>query len=204
MAHPIEWLRVFIDHYPYLEYLVIFLGAAFGGEFVLLALGFLAAQKVISIFSLVIFSLLGTLFSDTLWFFLGRTIFVRKIVAHRYANNTIFVINKAIQRVSKGNNLFALIIAKFLVGTRILLIMFVGSKIIKFKDFIRQDILAIILWLTVIIPIGFISGLGFTYFASILENIYMAIGFVLLIIFLSIMLEIWLKKRLTEDSTDVI
>ncbi|MDO8659477.1 MAG: VTT domain-containing protein [Candidatus Parcubacteria bacterium] len=203
MIASIEWLRVFIDHYPYLEYLVVFLGAAFGGELILLALGFLAAHNIVSIFPLIIFSFTGTLFSDTLWFFLGRTTFVKKIVTHRYANTTISVINKAVERVSKGNDLIALIIAKFLIGTRILLIMYVGTKIVKFKNFIRYDMVAIFLWLMVIIPIGFISGLGFTYFASILENVYAAVGFILLIIFLAIMLEIWLKNRFTKIGDEV-
>ncbi|MEK7219113.1 MAG: VTT domain-containing protein [Patescibacteria group bacterium] len=203
MIESIEWLRLFIAHYPYLEYLVIFLGAAFGGELVLLALGFLAAHNIVSVLPLIIFSFLGTFFSDTLWFFLGRTAIVKRMVMHRYANTTISVINKAIERVSKGSNLIALIIAKFLVGTRILLMMYVGTKIVKFKNFIYYDMIAISLWLVVVIPIGFISGLGFTYLASILENIYAAVGFILLIIFLAIMLEIWLKNRFTKMGDEV-
>lgn len=204
MVEPIVWLRVFIDNYNYLEYLIIFLGVAFGGELILLALGFLAAHNVIAVLPLIIFSFLGTLSSDVLWFFLGRTAFIRKLIAHRYANNTVSVINETIKRISKDDDLTTLIIAKFLVGTRVLLIMFIGTKVIKFKDFFRYDILAVCSWISIIIPIGFISGLGFTYFSSILENIYAAIGFVLLIILLAIMFQIWFKRRFTESSGDVI
>jgi membrane protein DedA with SNARE-associated domain len=203
MVESIEWLRVFIFHYPYLEYILILLGTAFGGELILLALGFLVAQNIISIYPLVVFGFLGTLFSDTLWFLLGRTSIIKRMVAHRYADTTILAINKAVDRVSGGNHLIAFIIAKFLVGTRILLMMYVGTKTIKFKDFIRNDMVAIFCWLIVVIPIGLLSGFGFTYLAEILENIYAAIGFILLIIFLAIVLEIWLKNRFAHMNNEV-
>jgi len=196
MVESIEWLRAFIFHYPSLEYIVILLGAGFGGELALFILGFLAAQNVISVSSLIIFSFLGTFFSDTIWFLLGRTAIVKNVIAHRYAHTTISIINETMQRVSKSNHLIALIIAKFLIGTRVLLIMYIGAKNIQFQKFIRYNALAIFLWLVVIIPIGFLSGFGFAYLAEIWENLYVAIGFILLIVVLLIVFEIWLKNRL--------
>lgn len=200
MVAEIEWLRVFIFHYPYLEYLVIFLGAAFGGELVLLALAFLAAQDVFSLHILVILSFLGTIFSDTMWFLFGRTVFIKKMTTYRYAENTISVINKVVSRLSKGNHLIALIIAKFLIGTRVLMMMYIGTQSIKFKHFIKYDLIATFVWLLVVISIGFLSGLGFIYFADILENLYAAIGFVLFIIVLAILLEIWFKNRFIKSN----
>ncbi|KKS04003.1 MAG: hypothetical protein UU82_C0017G0019 [Candidatus Nomurabacteria bacterium GW2011_GWC2_41_8] len=198
MLESIEWLRIFIFDYRFFEYIIIFLAAGFGGEFALLALGFLAAQGVISVFSLIIFSFLGTLFSDTLWFLLGRTATVKKMISHRYADTTVSVINEAVNRMSRGSHSTALIIAKFLVGTRVLLIMYVSTTNIRFQQFIHYDLIAIFLWILVVIPIGFLSGLGFTYFAEILENLYIATGFILLIVILIIILEIWLKKIFTN------
>ncbi len=198
MVASIEWLRLFISHYHYLEYFAVFLGAAFGGELALFAFGFLAAHNVISIYFFIIFGFLGTLSSDSLWFFLGRTDLVKKIVTHRYAHSTIAVIDKAVNRVSRGNNLTALIIAKFLIGTRALFIMHFSTKAIHFKKFIHYDSIAILSWFAVIIPIGFLSGLGFVYFSSIVKNVYIAVGFILLIIFIAILLEIWLEKKFTH------
>lgn len=198
MIESIEWLRMFILHYPAIQYLVIFLGAGFGGELALLILGFLGAQGVISIYPLIILSFLGTLFSDALWFVLGRTSIIRKIIAHRYAHTTVSIINQAVHRVSRGSHLMALIIGKFLVGTRVLLIMHTSTQDIKFREFIRYDILAIFLWIIVVLPIGFLSGLGFVYFAKILKNIYLAIGFILLIILVIALVEIWLERRFTQ------
>jgi membrane protein DedA with SNARE-associated domain len=201
MLGPIEWLRTLIIHYPSFEYIIIFFGAGFGGELGLLALGFLAAQNIISIFPLVILSFLGTSFTDTLWFTLGSTKMIKGAISHRYANTTISVINEALGRFSRGNHLMALIVAKFIVGTRVLLIMYVSSTGIGFKNFIRYDIFAIIIWLVVLLPIGFLAGLGYTYLAQILQNIYAATGFILLVILVVFMLQIWLKRKLTKEKS---
>lgn len=198
MTEPIEWLRMLILNYSSLQYVIVFLGAGFGGELGLLALGFFAAQNIISIFPLIILSFLGTFFSDALWFFLGRTGTMKSMISHRYANTTVSIINEAVGRVSRGNHLLALIIAKFLVGTRVLLIMYVSMTNIGFQQFMRYDIIAIFIWVLVVIPIGFLSGLGFTYLAEILENLYAAVGFILLVIVIIIMLEIWLKRIFTR------
>lgn len=200
MIGPIEWLRELLLHYPAFEYIIIFFGAGFGGELGLLALGFLAAQNIIGIYPLIVLAFIGTTFTDILWFSLGSTKMIRGAISHHYANTTISVINEALTRVSRGNHLTALIIAKFIVGTRVLLIMFVSSTNIGLKNFIRYDVLAIFIWLLVIIPIGYLSGLGFVYLAQILENIYAGIGFVLLIFIIVVMLQIWLKRRFTKSS----
>jgi|SRR3989344_4229800 len=198
MTDSIEWLRQLILNHQSLEYFIIFFAAGFGGEFALLALGFLAAQGFLSTIPLIILSFLGTFFSDTLWFLLGRTKIIKNIITHRHANTTVAIITEAVHRVSRGNHLLALIIAKFLVGTRVLLIMYVSTTNIRFKQFIRSDIIAIFIWISVVIPIGFLSGFGFIYLAEILENLYVAVGFILLIIIIIIILEIWLKRIFTN------
>src|SRR3989338_2372267 len=52
MLEAIEWLRMFIFTYPSLGYVIIFFGAAFGGEMAMIALAFLAAQGVFFFFPL--------------------------------------------------------------------------------------------------------------------------------------------------------
>ena len=123
---------------------------------------------------------------------------MKKVISHRYANTTVSIINEAVGRVSRGNHLVALIIAKFLVGTRVLLIMYVSTTQISFGQFMRYDLLAILIWIIVVIPIGFLSGLGFTYLAKILNNIYAAVGFILFVIFIVIIVEVLLKKSFTR------
>ncbi len=201
MTEFVEWLRLFIFHYLALEYVIIFLVAGLGGEFGVIALGFLSAQGVMPVLSFFILSFLGVFFSDILWFLLGRTIVFDKIISHRYASGALAVITKAIIRLSKENNFITLIIAKFLIGGRVLLIMHTSRTNIGLKHFVLCDILAVFVWLMVVAPIGFISGLGFTYLSGIFENLYSTISLVLLFIMFIFIIQLQLKKILTEKNT---
>ncbi len=194
MVEQLTWLRELIVNYPSFQYVTVFLGAALGGEIALFTLAFLAAQKIISIEALVVLSLVGTMCSDSMWFMLGRTNSAQKFIAHRYTNSTIKVIAEAINRVSRGSHLLALIFAKFLVGTRIVMLLFLSHLKFSFKEFFRYNVVATLIWLTVVIPTGYLSGLGFTYIATVFHNIYAGLGFVLLILIVIAILQLWLKK----------
>lgn len=200
MINSMEWLQVFIAHYPTLQYIIIFLGVAFGGEIVIIPLSFLVAQSFFPFFPFLLISFIAVVFSDTFWFLLGKSNITTKMMDHRYANNTILVITQAIHKVSRGNNVLALIFVKFLVGIRIVLIFSFSKNNMATRDFVRYNFIAIFIWLAVIIPIGFLSGLGFTYISNILENIYVGIGFVFLVLFIVIMMQLWFKRIITRKG----
>lgn len=200
MTPSLEWLHAFILHYPSFQYAIIFFGAAFGGELALLTLAFLSAQGILPIFPLMALSFLGTFSSDMLWFVIGRTTLAKRIISHRYASPTILIITQAVDRVSRGNRLVALILAKFLVGTRVVLIMYVSKTDLELRRFFRYDTVAVFLWLAVVIPIGFISGLGFTYLAEVFHNLYIAAGLILLVLFMIAIIQIWFENKVTDKN----
>lgn len=194
MVEQLEWVKFLIFEYPSLQYLIIFLGSAAGGELALFTIAFLAAQGIVSPVAVVIFSFLGTMSADSMWFLLGRTPTAKRIILHRYASPTIAVITEAIQKVSRGSHFLALVFAKFLVGTRIVMLLYISNLSFSFREFIKYNIVATIIWLSVIGPVGFLSGLGFTYVAEIFQNLYAGVGFVLLILIIIVILQLWLKK----------
>lgn len=198
MIESVQYLHTLILNHSFFQYVIVFFGAAFGGELALFAIAFLTAQGVLSLFSLVTLSFLGTFSSDILWFLLGRTVMIKKIISSRYANGAISILVQAVDRVSRGNRFLALIIAKFLVGTRILLIMYVSKTDLGLRRFIHYDAIAVLLWLAVIIPIGFVSGLGFTYLAEIFNNLYIEIGLILFILFIVVIIRIWFERIFTK------
>jgi membrane protein DedA with SNARE-associated domain len=184
MLEHIEWLRLFIDNHRSFEYLIIFVGSILGGEVALFVLGFFVAQKVLSLPSVVMLGFVGAFIPNILWFLCGKTQIIHKIISNRYAHSTFASVTEAISRFGNHNNLIALIIIKFLVGTPILLIMYTHKTLLSFKKFMYYEFVAIFLSFTTLVSIGFISGLGFTYFAEILENIYASFGLILLVIVL--------------------
>jgi membrane protein DedA with SNARE-associated domain len=199
MIEFVDSLRAFIFEYPSFQYASIFFGSLIGGEVALFTLGFLIAQKVLNVFPVLVLSFVGAFLPNVLWYLLGNTAFVEKIVTYRYANSTVSMISDAVAKLSRNNHFFGLILIKFLVGTPILLTMYIHKTKMQFWPFIVYETPAIILSLLVIIPIGFVSGLGFKYFANILENIYVAIGFLLIIVLLITIVQSWFKNKLAKD-----
>lgn len=199
-----EWITVFVEGYPFFKYAILFLGAAFGGEVGVIALAFLAAHKFFSFIPFCLVSILGTVSGDILWFYLGRTQITGKILNHRYAATPVAIIVEAIQLVSRGNRLIAFIFAKFLVGTRAVIIFYVSKTGIPFKKFILPDLVAIFIWLATLISIGYLSGLGFSYISSVLKNIYAGVGFILLIVIIVVMAQLGLKKFLEKKEKEII
>lgn len=200
MIDSIEWLRIFILNHQSFEYVIIFFGAALGGEFSLFALGFLAGQNVLSVLPVIILGFAGALFPNIIWFFLGKTKTISKLVLSRYANTTTSMVTQAVDRMSKDNHFVALTIIKFIVGTPFILTMYVSKTNVGFKKFIYYESGAVILSLLVVLPISFVSGFGFTYLASIFDNFYMMIGFILLIGVIIIMIKSWIKNKFTKSS----
>ena len=169
----------------------------------LIAFAFLSAQGVLSPTSLVIFGSLGTYFSDIALFLLARTKLFHNIISHRYADRTTSLIVLALLRIGKGKHLLALIIAKFLIGTRVVLMLYGDKTDISFKKFSFYDSIATIVWIIVVGAIGFLLGLGFTYLSEVFKNIYAGVGLVLLFLLLAFMAEMWVKRKFTEGSGDI-
>lgn len=200
MIEPTIWLRELIINYPSLQYLLVFAGTAVGGDFLLIGLAFLSAQGVLPLPVLVIFSFLGTYFSDEFLFILARTSFFHYIISHKYATRTTSMIVSSLLRVGRGNHMLALTIAKFLIGTRAVIMMYADKTDIHLKKFSYYNAVATIVWIVAVIPIGYLLGMGFTYFSEIFKNIYAGLGVVLLLFVLVVMAEMWLKKKFTEPE----
>ncbi len=198
MIESIEWLRLFILNHQTFQYVIIFLGAALGGEFALFTFGFLAAQGALGVVPVIVVSFLGAFLPNILWFFIGKTKTMSNIYLHRYANTTTSSITEAVTAMSNGSHLVALILIKFIVGTPLILTMYVNKTNISFRRFMYYESYAIILSLLVILPFGFISGYGFTYLTSVFDSLYTAIGFLLLIVLVIFIIKSSIKKKLSR------
>jgi membrane protein DedA with SNARE-associated domain len=200
MLESVEWLRELVSNYPALQYFIVYLGAAFGGEVAVISLAFLTAQGIFPLPLFFVVSFFGTFSSDILWFILGKTRLVSWLITHKYAHSTIPLWTYTTERVSRGSHFLALVMAKMMIGTRVILIMYVGKTLLPFKKFALFDSVAVVIWLLVVIPIGYVSGLGFNYLSNIFENIYANIGFLILFIAGIVMFQLWLKRKLTKES----
>lgn len=204
MPEHFEWIREFLINYPYLQYAVIFLATGFGGELGLFALAFLAANNAIPWTALFIFSALGTFSTDSMWFLLGGTKPVQKMLSHKYASPTVEIVTEALQKVSRRNNQAALILVKFLIGTRIVMFLLVSRMYPSYWKFAEHNAAAVLVWVLVMIPVGYFAGIGYSYLSTALNNIYVGLGFILLMVLGIFAAQIYIKKRLIKKAETVL
>jgi len=200
MIESVEWLRLLIVDHRSLEYFIVFFGVVFGGGVALFTLAFLATQKVIALLPFVILSFLAVFLSNLLWFFIGKTPFLKRIVLHRYASAAVSALTESIIRMSKNNHTKAFVIAEFLIATPLIFILYVAKTSLEFKDFLFGNFLATCLWIIANIMMGVLAGLGFIYAADILQNVYAAIGFILLIIIVVTFINKEIRERLVKPK----
>lgn len=200
MAPSIDWIQTLIENHRSLEYIIVCLGVAFGGELALFFLGFLMAQGVVSLSSVAVFGFLGSFLPNGLWYMLGNVDTVSKVSSYRRTKATFLMITDAVERISRGSHTVALIIIKFLVGTPVLLILYTQKTGLKLRQFILSQSVAVILSMFVLLYAGFLSGKGFSYLSKLFQNAYAAFGFLVFMIFIISLFQVWLEKRLTEKE----
>ena len=136
---------------------LIFLGAFFFGETVIITAAFLATQGVVSLESVFLFSLAGTLVADVVWFYLGRTFLT---VTHRFTayKEKYQGFLSLLERIYGTRPFLVLLFIKFLYGTRILTILYLSMQRLRLGTFLLFDLIGTMLWLAVIVSLGYLVG----------------------------------------------
>ena len=173
----------------------LFAGAFFFGETVILTASFLSAQGWWNLWSIFVVTLLGTVLSDGVWFLLGNWILHRKNFQKHEAKYEKLV-NKLDKKI--GNRPYlSLLVIKFLYGTRILTIIYLSFRKIKFWQFIIFDFLGTSFWLVVIMVIGWLAGKGYSHVIQVFHNIGYGFSALLLFFILYRIVNIWISKKVT-------
>lgn len=178
----------------------VVVGAFFFGESIIITAAYLAAELGWNIFYLVLAAFFGTVISDTCWFFAGRFFdgfFSRKEYYRKRREEASVLLS----RLTGERPFIALLYIKFLYGSRIAMIVYLAARNVSFRLFTIFNSLGTMLWLAVIIPLGYFAGSTIAPDASSLLNVVGA-GIAVLIFSAATFkyFSRWLTKRLTKDS----
>ncbi len=175
----------------------VFFGAFFFGETVILTAAFLAGQGTWSIESVFWLSLAGTVTSDSLWFLLGQTFFKFTKRWEKYQDQYQTFLIK-LEKITGQRPFLSLLFIKFLYGTRILTILYLSIRKVRYATFLLFNTVGTILWLSVMIFVGWLVGRGVGNAVQIFSRVeYIVTALVLLIVFFRIMTT-WLSKKIAK------
>lgn len=135
----------------------IFIGSVVFGETIILAAAFLSGQGLWSVQTVFWLTFLGTVFSDCIWYVLGKK-FARKSREWEEKKMKYRAFLSMLERITRRRAFLSLLFIKFLYGTRIITIMYLAIHNLRFRTFLLFNSIGTLLWLLVLLPIGWYAG----------------------------------------------
>lgn len=178
--------------------IAVFLGSVLFGETIIIASAFLAAGGIFPLLWVFIFTFLGTVISDSIWFYFGNNIIsLSSKLAKKSEKYKGYLIK--LDKFTGNKTFLALLFIKFLYGTRILTIVYLSIKKTGFVKFLLFDIIGTLIWLPIIIAMGWFTAKGANNLISLFNRIeYILAVLVLLIITIRIATS-WLTKKIIKE-----
>lgn len=188
-------LRVLPNYSP----LVGFFSTIFGGENGLLFVSFLSGQGYFYLLYIILFSFFAMIFLDSVWFFFSKTKFFQRAINWKKISKQYLAVQEHITKITAGKDMLLLLIAKVLVGTRILIILYLSSKKMSYSKFMKYNAIPTMVWASFLGIAGWLAGRGFDLVWKVFNSFKIAISFLMILIIIYYItikeLNKWLMRR---------
>ena len=178
------------------QILLVFLGSFFFGDTVILSFALLSGQGVLSVYTLLIFGFLGTVVSDSLWFFLGKYFFMIDYLKKKIKRYKGVV--SSVRKITGKRPFLVLLFAKFMYGTRILFIVYLSVRKLSYTTFLMFNMLGTAIWLLTLTAIGWFAARGtVNLIPALRQGEYLLTIFIVLAVIIRLITQ-WITKRMTK------
>jgi len=177
----------------------IFIGAFFFGDSVILTGAYLAGELAWSPVPIFLAALAGTIVSDTLWFFFGKY-FASRFSEVKFLKKEREKMSGFIARLVGERPWQALIMVKFLYGSRVAMILYCAASGISFWSFSLFNAIGAVVWLLVFIPLGYLAGMGVSQVAPYIDALPAALAVLVISYIIFRIITVWMEKKTAELS----
>ncbi|WP_297890292.1 DedA family protein [Sulfurihydrogenibium sp.] len=165
----IENMESFLNSYGYFA---VFIGTFIEGELFLLVAGFFIRHEFLQPLPTFIFSILGALTHELIYFFLGRWKGRHILLGNKYTKRRYKKAKKLVEKYG----IFSLFIIRFIYGMRVVPMMLMGATGFNLYKFLFFNILSLIIWATIFLSLGYFLGhIAITLFGD-LKHYYLIFG----------------------------
>ncbi len=160
------------------SFFMSFIAPIISGENGVIILAFLSAQGYFAPWIVFLFGSLGMLAIDSIWFLLMKTKFLEKR-KEKYRNyETYRKIEARIESLSHKSDIMIIMISKILIGTRILIIIYLSLRNISYFKFMKYNILPTFIWGAGLTLIGWLAGRGYYNLSQVSNNLFLGLTFI--------------------------
>lgn len=178
--------------------LISFLGGFITGETVIMSLAFISATGVLPIWHVLIFSTIGLFLSDFIPFTIGRHRWFVKFLWEKKAEHRGKNIEKILHKYTRNNLFLILLITKFIYGASIPALLYLGSKKISYQKFSWTNLFVEIIFVPVIVLVGWTAGRGFSLATNIFVDMRIAMLLLIIFVVLFIFARKWINQKLIK------
>lgn len=171
----IENIGQFLSDYGYIA---VFIGTFLEGELFLLVAGFFIKNGFLSPVPTIIFSILGALSHELVYFFLGKWKGRHFLLGNKYTKRKYIKAKKLVEKYGT----LSIFLVRFIYGMRIVSMTLLGSTGYNMYKFILFDILSLIVWSTFFLCIGYIFGYIATLIFGEVRHYFLLAGIIVVII----------------------
>jgi len=162
------------------SYLISFIAPLLGGEVSVMTLAFLSARGYFHIWLVIFFGFWGMLLLDAFWFSVARTKYANKLKYETKISKQYVKIENKIEELAGGRDFLILLLAKAIVGTRIIMLIYMGGRKISLPRFMIYNAAPTFIWTNILVMAGWLAGRGYTLLLDRFKNIQLGITFLLI------------------------
>lgn len=143
-------------------YWFVYLGTILFGEVTIVASFILGSQGVLNTGLVYLLAVLGTLTTDHFWYAVGAIAAGRgkRVINPERLPRVFRIIDRLLARFLLRHPIIALAISKFIVGGRILTILYLTQKQVPLRRFFYSDLAAVACFVAALAGVGWASGRG--------------------------------------------
>lgn len=200
------WIEEVIVLFAMNNYALTFFGALIIGEEAVFLLSILAGGGRIPIWTVIILGFLGLVIADSIWFLIGKTKLARFVRSKAHGTQSYRKLQEIDGTLKAKSELLALFLSKFLYGIRFAKLLSLSANGMRYKKFIKMNIKAILLWMVVMITLGWAAGKGLSSIIRVVDNIEMLVEIFVIFFALIVIIEILARvviKKLSKPKKSV-
>ncbi|MEK6928675.1 MAG: hypothetical protein AABW65_01820 [Nanoarchaeota archaeon] len=195
--------NIIINLAPWLSsyiYLLSFLAPIIGGgELGVIAVSFIFSSNLQNFLIIFFFSSLGMLVIDSIWFFISKSKLFFRLKNWSKIKNKYSIIEKNIEKISQKKDWIIILLAKLMIGTRILLILYLGGRKISYWNYLKYNLFPNFFWGLILVFAGFLASRGFTGIIKTLHDIQLAVTFLIVFFVTVYTLQKWMSEKLMRE-----
>ncbi len=144
------------------------------------------------------FGFLGVIFHDSIIYLLANSQYVKKLKSKINFSERNRKIIKEIEKFGRRNYFLTLLFSKFIYGTRIAIIFYINGIEKDFRKFSFHNTIAVFIWFSIMVPVGWLAGQGFSELFRVINGLERILIVVLVLIVAVYLIKNFINRKISK------